>query len=151
MIKPDIKDDQKRWLIVGICLHSVLSPALRKYVPVVVSQLYSQLKLSDQIDKQKYPNQLAKYKPTNKELNYEAINNNAAVPKVNRRKDVKNYNYDVTSDVDLTKLFMPTSMTHYTGFDDTCDASALLGIIVNIDTFPSMVKTIAEQVIFYLK
>ncbi|XP_060567396.1 uncharacterized protein LOC132726147 [Ruditapes philippinarum] len=146
MVKPDIEDDQKRWLIVGICLHSVLSPVLRKYIPPVVSNLYSQLKRSDQIDNQKYPNQLARYKPTNKELNYEAINNNAVIPQVSRRKDEKNFNYDVKCDVDLSKLFMPTSMTQYTGFDDTCDTSALLGIIINIFSFPALVKTVAEQV-----
>ncbi|XP_053406880.1 uncharacterized protein LOC123546578 [Mercenaria mercenaria] len=146
VVKPDIEDDQKRWLIVGICLHSVISPALRQYIPPVVSKLYSTLKRTDQVDKQTYAKYLIRYKPTNKELNYEAINNNSAVPKVKGKKDVQNYNYNVTSDVDLTKLFMITSMAHYTGFDDTCDSSALLGIIINIDTFPVLPKQTAEKV-----
>ncbi|XP_053389920.1 uncharacterized protein LOC123546577 [Mercenaria mercenaria] len=146
VVKPDIEDDQERWLIVGICLHSVISPALRQYIPPVVSKLYSTLKRTDQIDKQTYAKYLIRYKPTNKELNYEAINNNSAIPKVKGKKDVQKYNYNVTSDVDLTKLFMITSMAHYTGFDDTCDSSALLGIIINIDKFPALPKQTAEKV-----
>ncbi|XP_053393963.1 uncharacterized protein LOC128555524 [Mercenaria mercenaria] len=146
VVKPDIEDDQKRWLIVGICLHSVISPALRQYIPPFVSKLYSALKRIDQIDKQTFAKYLIRYKPTNKELNYEAINNNSAIPKVKGKKDVQKYNYNVTSDVDLTKLFMITSMAHYTGFDDTCDSSALLGIIINIDKFPALPKQTAEKV-----
>ncbi|XP_045188920.2 uncharacterized protein LOC123546576 [Mercenaria mercenaria] len=146
VVKPDIEDDQKRWLIVGICLHSIISPALRQYIPPVVSKLYSTLKRIDQIDKQAYAKYLKRYKPTNKELNYEAINNNSAIPKVKGKKDVQKYNYNVTSDVDLTKLFMITSMAHYAGFDDTCDSSALLGIIINIDKFPALPKQTAEKV-----
>ncbi|XP_053406876.1 uncharacterized protein LOC128559415 [Mercenaria mercenaria] len=146
VVKPDIEDDQKRWLIVGICLHSIISPALRQYIPPIVSKLYSALKRTDQVDKQTFAKYLIRYKPTNKELNYEAINNNSAIPKVKGKKDVQKYNYNVTSDVDLTKLFMITSMTHYTGFDDTCDSSALLGIIINIDKFPALPKQTAEKV-----
>ncbi|XP_060567345.1 uncharacterized protein LOC132726094 [Ruditapes philippinarum] len=146
VVKPDIEDDQKRWLIVGICLHSVISPALRKYIPPVVSQLYNKLKQTDKIDTQTFAKHMKRYKPTNKELNYEAINNNSAIPKVKGKKDEQKYNYNVTSDVDLTKLFLATNMAHYTGFDDTCDSSALLGIIVNIDSFQTLPKQTAEKV-----
>ena len=146
MVKPDLEDDQKRWLIVGICLHSIISPALRQYIPPYVRQLYNKLKQTDQIDTQTYAKRLKRYKPTNKELNYEAINNNNAIPKVKGKKDEQKYNYNVTNDVDLTKLFMTTSMAHYTGFDDTCDSSALLGIIIQIDTFPPLLKKTAEKV-----
>ncbi|XP_053406878.1 uncharacterized protein LOC128559417 [Mercenaria mercenaria] len=41
---------------------------------------------------------------------------------------------------------MITSMAHYTGFDETCHSSALLGIIINIDTFPALPKQTAEKV-----
>ncbi|CAC5410070.1 unnamed protein product [Mytilus coruscus] len=37
-------------------------------------------------------------------------------------------------------------MTHFTAFDDSCDSSALLGIIVNICTFPSDVQCDAKQI-----
>jgi hypothetical protein len=147
VVKPDIEDDQKRWLIVGICLHSVISPALRKYIPPVVSQLYNNLKQTNKIDTQTFAKHMKRYKPTNKELNYEAINNNSSIPKVKGKKDEQKYNYDVTNDVDLTKLFMITSMAHYTGFDDTCDSSALIGIIVNIDSFPALPRKTAEKVL----
>lgn len=89
---------------------------------------------------------MKRYQPTNKELNYEAINNNKSIPKVKWKKDVANYDYFVRTDVDFTKLFMQTNMAHYTGFDDTCDSSALLGMIINID-FPPNVKNVAEKVL----
>ncbi|CAG2192660.1 unnamed protein product [Mytilus edulis] len=56
------------------------------------------------------------------------------------------YDYTIKSAVDLSKLFLPTHMAHYTGFDDTCDISALLGLIINIDKFPQIVKSDAEEV-----
>ncbi|CAG2221846.1 unnamed protein product [Mytilus edulis] len=37
-------------------------------------------------------------------------------------------------------------MVHYKGFDESCDASALLGIIINIDKFPANVQSAAEYV-----
>ncbi|CAG2221845.1 unnamed protein product [Mytilus edulis] len=49
----EIDDNKKRWLVVGICLHSILSPALRKYVEPVVTRFYNSLKLSHQIEKTK--------------------------------------------------------------------------------------------------
>ncbi|CAG2204330.1 unnamed protein product [Mytilus edulis] len=74
----DLDDNKKRWLVVGICLHTILSPSLRKYVDPVVTNLYSALKLSDQIDIQTQTKYLRKYGAANFYLNYEAINNNKA-------------------------------------------------------------------------
>ena len=37
-------------------------------------------------------------------------------------------------------------MAQYTGFNDTCDQSALLGLIINIDKFPQSVQAVAQQV-----
>ncbi|CAG2201874.1 unnamed protein product [Mytilus edulis] len=37
-------------------------------------------------------------------------------------------------------------MAHFTGFDHTCDSSALLGLLINIDTFPPNVKKVAERI-----
>ncbi|CAC5410688.1 unnamed protein product [Mytilus coruscus] len=74
----DLDDKKKRWLVVGICLHSILSPYLRKYVDSVVTNLYSSLKLSDQIDIQTKTKYLRTYGAANIFLNYEAINNNKA-------------------------------------------------------------------------
>lgn len=111
-----------------------------------MSTLYNKLQQSDNIHQQTYPNQLKKYRPTNKELNYEAINNNVTIPKVRGKRDKPNYDYKVTNGVDLSKLFLQTHMAHYNAFDDTCDSSALLGIIIGLDVFPPLVKQAAERV-----
>ncbi|XP_053388695.1 uncharacterized protein LOC128551805, partial [Mercenaria mercenaria] len=143
---PALQDDQKRWLIIGICLHSIIVPALRKYVPPILRTLYASLKTSDSIDSQTFRNYLRHYRPTHKELNYEAINGNGTVPKVKGTIDLQKYDFGVQNCVDLSKLFLQTHMAHYTGFDDTCDTSALLALIINIDMFPQALRTASEAV-----
>ncbi|CAC5425504.1 unnamed protein product [Mytilus coruscus] len=132
----DLDDNQKRWLVVGICLHSVISPALRRYVVSILTVLYNELTLKLNIDTQTYPAHSKQYQPTNAYLNYEAVNNNKAMYIYQKAK----YDYTIKSVVDLSKLFLQTHMTHFTDFDDTRDSSAVLGLIVNIDKFPSVVK-----------
>ncbi|CAC5410694.1 unnamed protein product [Mytilus coruscus] len=139
----EIDDNKKRWLVVGICLHSILSTTLRKYVEPVVTKLYNSLKLSDQIDKQTYTGHLKSYGAVNiKYLNYKAINNN----KTTSGNRAPHYDYKVQNAVDLSKLFLEINMVHYKGFNESCDSSALLGIIVNIDKFPGNVQSAAEYV-----
>ncbi|XP_076084884.1 uncharacterized protein LOC143055605 [Mytilus galloprovincialis] len=138
----DLDDKKKRWLVVGICLHNILSPSLRKYVDPVVKKLYNALKSSDQIDIQTQTKYLRKYGAANFNLNYEAINNNKAT----RGFHSVPYDYKVQNAVDLSKLFLQTHMSHYTAFDETCDSSALLGIIIKIDKFPLIVQTAANDV-----
>ncbi|CAG2204341.1 unnamed protein product [Mytilus edulis] len=89
----NLDDNKKRWLVVGICLHDILSPSLRIYVDPVVKTLYNALKRSDQIDIQTQTKYLRKY-----------------------------------------------------AFDETCDSSALLGMINKIDKFPLIVQTAANDV-----
>ena len=75
-------------------------------------------------------------------LNYETINYN----KTTHRGQISLYDYNVKSSVDFSKLFLPTHMAHYSAFDDSCDASAILGLIININGFPPNVKRIAEDI-----
>ncbi|XP_076101156.1 uncharacterized protein LOC143070940 [Mytilus galloprovincialis] len=115
IVKPsDLSENQKRWLVVGICLHSVLAPALRIHVNSILTSLYNQLSCNHKIDTQIHPNHLKQYPPTNNYLNYENVNNNKA-----------NHGYQTTT-VDLSRVFLETYMAHYTCFDETCDSSALL-------------------------
>lgn len=94
------------------------------------------------IDTQTYPTHLKRYGPTNTPLNYEAVKNN----KTTYGNQIAKYDYKIKNVVDLSKLFLQTHMVHYTGFDDTCDSSALLGLIINIDKFAPVVKSDAEDV-----
>ena len=81
-----------------------------------------------------------------KDLNYEAINNNKSLVWVRGKGDNRSYDYNVQNDVDFSKLFLQTHMAQYIGFDDTCDLSALLSLIIDIDTFPQIVRTTAQTV-----
>ncbi|CAC5368971.1 unnamed protein product [Mytilus coruscus] len=138
----DLEDDKKRWLVVGICLHSILSPSLRRFEDNVVNNFYNALKLSDQIDIQTHSRHLRKYGVVNFELNYETINNN----KFTYGYQKVRYDYKVQNGVDMSKLFLQTHIANYIAFDDSCDSSALLGFIVNIDKFPVNVQTAARDV-----
>ncbi|XP_076088649.1 uncharacterized protein LOC143059071 [Mytilus galloprovincialis] len=143
---PDDLDDRKRrWLIVGICLHSIISPVLRTYVVPVVTKLCYSLTSRNNIHKQTDISYLKKYPPTNTTLNYQAINSNKT--KRNKAK----YDYRVRSAVDLSRLFLHTHMAHFTAFDDSCDSSALLGIIINIDRFPKDVQHDAGQIRYTIR
>ncbi|CAC5372905.1 unnamed protein product [Mytilus coruscus] len=146
VINADLEDHQKRWLITGIGIHSVLSPTLRKYIEPVVSNLYNSLQQTHGIQTQTYPKQLKKCPNSGRELNCEAINNNRLIPRVHRKPDVSKYDYKVTNHVEFSKLFLKTFMAQYTALDDTCDLSALLGIILSIDKFPQTVRNVASKV-----
>ncbi|XP_052080610.1 uncharacterized protein LOC127718585 [Mytilus californianus] len=138
----DLDEEKKRWLIVGICLHSIISPLLRRYIDPIVSNLYNSLKSSDSIDKQGNNKYLKKYPATNTYyLNYESINNNR-----NEKRNYWKYDYNVTSHVDLSKLFLLPNMANYSGIDESCDSSALLGMIIGISSFPPGVKAVAEKI-----
>ncbi|CAG2256648.1 unnamed protein product [Mytilus edulis] len=136
----DLDENQKKWLVVGICLHSVISQALRSYVVPILTKLCYKLSVNHRLETQTFPTHLQKHPLTNKaSLNYEAVNNN----KVKHGNYKQRYDYKIKSVVDLSKLFLQTHMAHYTGFDDTCDSSALLGLIINIDQFDPVVKSVA--------
>ncbi|CAC5372847.1 unnamed protein product [Mytilus coruscus] len=138
----DLDDSKKRWLVVGICLHTIISPVLRNYVVPVVTKLWYSLTRDNKINQQTFGSYLKRYAPTNTELNYEAINSN----KTMHGRNGARYDYKVKSPVDLSRLFIQTHMAHFTAFDDSCDSSALLGLIVNIDRFPAVVQSNAIKI-----
>ncbi|XP_052081034.1 uncharacterized protein LOC127718989 isoform X2 [Mytilus californianus] len=145
-----LNDEKKRWLIVGICLHSVISPLLRNFVNPIISKLYDSLVSSDSVDTQGYNGYMKKYPATNEHfLIYKSINNNMNVAKKMIRhkwvNDYQKYDYKVTSHVDLSKLFLQPHMVHYSGIDESCDTSALLGMVINISTFSTTVRTDAKK------
>lgn len=107
-----------------------------------MTQIYNTLiQTPDNIDTQCYPKYLELYQKA--VLNYEAANNNKIVLS-GKRKDYKNYDYKIQNPVDFSKLFLSTSMAQYVGFDETCDSSALLTIIMCSDR--SRLGGLADQV-----
>ncbi|CAG2228386.1 unnamed protein product [Mytilus edulis] len=131
-----LDDNQKRWLVVGICLHSIISPALRNYVDSVLTVFQSELIRKYKIDTQMYPNQLKDDPQTFAVLNYTAVNNNKKFG-----KNYAKYDYTIKNAVDLSKLYLQTHMARYTGFDATCDSSHLLGLILEISKFDPVIKS----------
>ncbi|CAG2199188.1 unnamed protein product [Mytilus edulis] len=146
VIKVDLEENQKRWLLVGICMQSILSTTLRNYTEPLVLSVYNSMKIAHGIQMQIYPNQLKKYPKFRTRLNYEAINKNRTIARVHKKSDVASYDYKVGNHVEFSKLFMKTYMAHYTAFDDTCDLSALLSLIGSIDIFPQPVKNVANKI-----
>ena len=57
------------------------------------------------------------------------------------------FDYKVKDAVDLSKLFILPHMAHYSGFNESCDSSVLLGLIINIDfKFQQPLKLVADKV-----
>ncbi|XP_052081268.1 uncharacterized protein LOC127719286 isoform X2 [Mytilus californianus] len=137
----DLDDNKKRWLTVGICLHTVITPVLREYILPILIKLYYRLTIKCQIEKQTYPFQL-KTDLSGIYLNYKTINMNKDI--FGKRTNL--YDYRVQNPVDLSKLFLQTHMAKYQAIDDSCDSSALLGIIININEFPVTVQNNSNTV-----
>lgn len=140
----ELDEKTRKWLVTGICLHTVISPVLRKFIEPTFDSLYQSLVASKGIDVQSYQNRLEWF--GKRYLNYEGINNN----RTNHGRDYKQYDYKVTNPVDLSKLFIETNITQYNGFHESCDSSALLNIIIymytDVPDFSSGLKCVAEQV-----
>ena len=120
-LKKSISDDERRWVIIGICLNKVLTPTLRKVLSNEIPKWYQTLLQPPiEIHKQTFKNFM---KSMPYKLNYESINNNTA------HKSPKSYDYAVKDAVSLAKLFMKPFMARFTGFDHTMDTSAVLSVI----------------------
>ena len=119
---------------------------LREFVAPALQHLYDTLVKSCHIDTQLYPNYIKKHPATNtNELNYQSINSNKKIKGPSNNNS--SYDYKVGNPVELSKLFLATNMALYTGFDESCDTSALLGILEKIDVFDPAIRRAAEQVL----
>ena len=136
----ELSENQKRWMVVGICLNKVLAPALRKYIGPLMLTTYNNFKSSHSIHLQTHPTYLKKDKKH--KLNYKAINNNHA-----RRGHPSGHDYKVASHVDMAKLYLvQTHMAKFSTFDESCDPSATLGILCTAPCFSSVAQASASSV-----
>ncbi|XP_048577088.1 uncharacterized protein LOC116618829, partial [Nematostella vectensis] len=132
-----LSENEKRWMVVGFCLHKVLSPALRKYIALKIQDHYALHKTSYNIHSQAHPGFLKKDNNVGFQFNYESVNNN---------RSKKAYDYKVVSAIDFAKLYLRPEMAKFTGFDSTCDASASLGILERSSAFSTAVQESARDV-----
>ena len=125
-------DEQRRWVIVGVCLTKVLLPALRDVLAKQMPIYYQSLLLPPyEIDKQTFTRHMKNLPHSTFRLNYESINGNFTTHKSSHR----NYDYAVKDPVSLAKLFMKQFMASFTGFDQTMDLSAALSVVAEAPPF----------------
>ncbi len=125
-----ISDEEKRWIVVGICLTKVLTPLLRNTVATELQKWYNALcQPPNEIDKQVLRNYNKKLPPSKKLLQYKNINSNHV------HSNPKAYDYTVRDPLSLAKLFLLPFMARFTGFDQTMDLSAVLAVMCEADPF----------------
>ena len=138
----NVSDEERSWVVIGICLNKVLTPALRDVLANEIPKWYQTLlQPPREIDKQTFGKHQKTLPPTTLKLNYKSINNNAA------HKSPRAYDYTVKHPLSLAKLFMKPFMANFTGFDQTMDVSAVLSVICEAQPFvASGAAVIAKKV-----
>ena len=134
----ELSVEKRRWVVVGLCLHSVVIPPVRGIISREVSKVYEEMKSKNHIDKQtssKYQKQMPK---DWKYPNYRNINGN-------HLKDEGLFDYKVKDDVSLAKLLME-HMAKFNAFDNSFDASAALTVLSTPGFFNDPVNALARNV-----
>ena len=125
-----ITDEEKRWVVIGICLAKVLTPVLRNILATEIAIWYQVLcQPPTEIDKQVFVGHKKSLPPSSLKLNYRNINNNDAL------KLPGLFDYAVRDSLSLAKLFLKPSMCKFTAFDQTMDISAVLSVICEAAPF----------------
>lgn len=119
-------DEQKRWMVVGIAMVKVIAPVLWDVVKQGMTAHYKSF------DTFLHPCKLNALThddvlstPSLKNLKFENINNNSQIPK----KDKETYTFNVSSEVDLAKLYLPDYLAKFSEFDESLDLSAILRLL----------------------
>jgi len=124
-------DEEKRWLVVGICLNKVLTPVLRKVIEEEIPQLYDMLiQPPTNIHSQTFASHQECLSPSTLRLNYININNNKT-----QGSSKHLYDYSVKDDISLAKLFVKPPLASFTAFDESLDLSAVLSILCGSPNF----------------
>ena len=126
----NMSDEERKWVIVGICLNKFLTPTLLKVLDNEIPKWHQTLvKPPVEIHKQTFGKHEKSLLPSTIKLNYDSINNNAV------HKSPKLYDYAVKDPLSLAKLFMKPFMASFTGFDHTMDTSAVLSVMCEAQPF----------------
>ena len=119
-----LNPEETRWLVVGICILKVLTPAIRSVIGKEMRQFYQRMVLKPTyIHLQIFSSYHERFPPSAVDLEYKNINNNATHP-----SDC-NYDRRIKDELSLAKLFVTPSSSGFTGFDETMDSSAALSIL----------------------
>ena len=125
-----VSNEERRWVVIGVCLTKVLTPALRNVLATEIPKWHQVLcQPPTEIDKQVFGRQQKKLPPSTSNLNYKSINNNDAIGSPHA------FDYRVKDSLSLAKLFVKPFMSMFTGFDQTMDTSAVLSVICEAAPF----------------
>ena len=107
-----ISDEERRWVVVGICLTKIVTPVLRVLLHNKMPEWYETLiQPPHGINKQTRTKHIKKYPPDSDfHFNYKSINNNSS-------RKATSYDYVVKDPLSLTMLFVQPFMAKFTGFD----------------------------------
>lgn len=123
-------DEEKRWLVVGVAMVKVVAPVLRDTIQNGMALYYTNLNthcnsLSPPCNLSTLTFSQASKDTTLKSLKFENINGNSLM----FGKSKKNYNYSVSSEVELAKLHLPNYLATFSAFDESLDLSAILRLL----------------------
>jgi hypothetical protein len=125
-----LSNEERRWVVIGVCLTKVLTPALRNVLATEIPKWHQALcRPPTDIDKQVFGGHQKKLHPSTSNLNYKSINNNDSIG------SPLAFDYAVKDPLSLAKLFVKPSMSKFTGFNQTMDTSAVLSVICEAAPF----------------
>ena len=129
-----MSNEEKRWVVIGLCLTKLLTTALRDVLAIEIPKWYQDLcGKSPGIHKQVYGRHRIQFL----HFNYQNINNNHESYWDKSYYDV---DYAVRDPVSLAKLFVEPYMCEFTGFDQTMDLSPILSVIGKAAPFTRAAK-----------
>ena len=118
-------DEEKRWMVVGVAMVKVIAPVLRDTVKQGMALHYSNFDASLPCNLKALTLTDVNTTSSLKHLTFGNINKNSKI----HGKDKKKYNYNVSSDVDLAKLYLPDYLAEFSAFDESLDLSAILRLL----------------------
>ena len=124
-----ISDEEKRWVVVGLALAKVAAP-LRDTIQKGMALHYARLdthckSLSPPCQLSTLTFSQASKDVTLKYLKFENINGNSQM----HGKIKKNYDYSVSSEIELAKLYLPDYLARFSAFDESLDLAAILRLL----------------------
>ena len=122
-------DEEKRWVVVGLASVKVAAP-LRDTIQKVMASHYAHLNthcksLSPPCELSTLTFSQASKDTTLKCLKFENINGNSQI----HGKIKKNYNYSVSSEIELAKLYLPDYLARFSAFDESLDLAAIVRLL----------------------
>ena len=140
-----ISNEERRWVVIGVCLAKVLTPVLRNVVATKMLTWHQDLcQPPNEINEQVYGQLEKQLDPSILDLHYENINGNYHI------ESLRSFDYKVRDAVSLSKLFVQPFMCKFTGFD-TMDISAVLSVICKAAPFTAAARNLAEEVWLHVR